>query len=119
MNGIDQRSAAYETVAEAIRFIRRHAGEQPTLDEVAAQVGLSAFHLQRTFSVWAGSLRIGWLCGRAMKKPWPQAMPMSRRQTKSSWRSMPSGVVTWTSPVLQDSVKAPMDWRVAWSYRAS
>lgn len=54
MNGIDQRSAAYETVAEAIRFIRRHASEQPTLDDVAAQVGLSAFHLQRTFSVWAG-----------------------------------------------------------------
>ena len=54
MNGIDERSAAYETVAEAIRFIRSHASEQPTLDEVAAQVGLSAFHLQRTFSVWAG-----------------------------------------------------------------
>lgn len=54
MNSIDERCAAYETVAEAIRFIRRHANEQPTLEEIAAQVGLSAFHLQRTFSVWAG-----------------------------------------------------------------
>lgn len=51
---IDERCAAYETVAEAIRFIRRHAGAQPTLDEIAQHVGLSAFHLQRTFSVWAG-----------------------------------------------------------------
>ncbi|MFT3849645.1 MAG: methylated-DNA--[protein]-cysteine S-methyltransferase [Propionivibrio sp.] len=54
MNGIDQRSAAYETVAEAISFIRSRASAQPTLDEIAEHVGLSAFHLQRTFSVWAG-----------------------------------------------------------------
>lgn len=54
MNAIDERCAAYETVAEAIRFIRRHADIQPTLDEIARHVGLSAFHLQRTFSVWAG-----------------------------------------------------------------
>lgn len=54
MSAINERCAAYETVAEAIRFIRRHAGTQPTLDEIAEHVGLSAFHLQRTFSVWAG-----------------------------------------------------------------
>lgn len=54
MNGVNERCAAYETVAGAIRFIRSHASEQPTLDEIAARVGLSAFHLQRTFSVWAG-----------------------------------------------------------------
>ena len=54
MNTIDERCAAYETVAEAIRFIRGHTREQPTLDEIAAQLGLSAFHLQRTFSIWAG-----------------------------------------------------------------
>ena len=35
MNTIDERCAAYETVAEAIRFIRGHTREQPTLDEIA------------------------------------------------------------------------------------
>ena len=53
-SSIDERCAAYETVAEAIRFIRSHTREQPALEEIAAQVGLSAFHLQRMFSVWAG-----------------------------------------------------------------
>jgi len=45
---------AYETVAAAIRFVRSHAGAQPSLDEIACHVGLSASHLQRVFSVWAG-----------------------------------------------------------------
>jgi len=54
MNSIDERCAAYGTVAEAIRFIRSHAREQPALEEIAAHVGLSIFHLQRVFSVWAG-----------------------------------------------------------------
>lgn len=54
MNRVDERCAAYETVAEAIRFIRGHAAEQPALDDIAAHVGLSTFHLQRTFSIWAG-----------------------------------------------------------------
>ena len=44
----------YETVAAAIRFVRGHALTQPSLDEVAQHVGLSAFHLQRVFSEWAG-----------------------------------------------------------------
>lgn len=44
----------YDTVAEAIRFVRREARRQPSLDEVAAHVGLSPAHLQRTFSAWAG-----------------------------------------------------------------
>ena len=45
---------AYETVAEAIRFVRGHTREQPTLDVVARHVGLSPQHLQRVFSTWAG-----------------------------------------------------------------
>lgn len=44
----------YETVAEAIRFVRGHARRQPALDEIARQVGLSPQHLQRVFSEWAG-----------------------------------------------------------------
>ena len=45
---------AYETVAAAIRFVRSHAGAQPSLDDIASHVGLSATHLQRVFSEWAG-----------------------------------------------------------------
>lgn len=44
----------YRSVAAAIRFLQAHAGCQPELDAVAAHVGLSAFHLQRVFSQWAG-----------------------------------------------------------------
>ena len=54
MNRIDEPCTAYGTVAEAIRFIRSHARQQPALDDIAAHVGLSVFHLQRVFSVWAG-----------------------------------------------------------------
>ena len=50
----DQFNPAYETVAAAIRFVRGHALTQPSLDEVAGHVGLSASHLQRVFSDWAG-----------------------------------------------------------------
>lgn len=45
---------SYETVATAIRFVRSHAGSQPSLDEIACHVGLSGSHLQRVFSEWAG-----------------------------------------------------------------
>lgn len=48
------KHSAYETVAEAIRFVRARTGEQPTLEEVAGYVGLSLHHLQRVFSDWAG-----------------------------------------------------------------
>ena len=54
MNNIDERCRAYETVAQAIRFIRSNSSRQPGLEEIAAQVGMSPFHLQRTFSIWAG-----------------------------------------------------------------
>lgn len=54
MNTMHERCAAYATVAQAIRFIRLHADRQPGLDEIAAEVGLSPFHLQRVFSHWAG-----------------------------------------------------------------
>ena len=50
----NDKSAAYDVVARAIRYLREHAREQPSLDDVAAHVGLSEFHLQRVFSAWAG-----------------------------------------------------------------
>ena len=55
MEPIDQFThPAYETVAAAIRFVCSHAGTQPSLEEIACHVGLSASHLQRVFSDWAG-----------------------------------------------------------------
>lgn len=44
----------YQRIARAIRFLRAHASEQPSLGAVAAEVGLSEYHFQRLFSRWAG-----------------------------------------------------------------
>ncbi|MCB0534015.1 MAG: methylated-DNA--[protein]-cysteine S-methyltransferase [Saprospiraceae bacterium] len=45
---------AYDTIAEAIRFLRENRAQQPSLDEVAEHVFLSKFHFQRLFRQWAG-----------------------------------------------------------------
>lgn len=44
----------YERVERAIRYIRTHSTDQPSLDEVAAEIGLSPYHFQRLFRRWAG-----------------------------------------------------------------
>ncbi|MEE9569350.1 MAG: AraC family transcriptional regulator, partial [Candidatus Binatia bacterium] len=44
----------YERIATAIRFIKGNVINQPTLDETAAELGLSPFHFQRLFRRWAG-----------------------------------------------------------------
>ncbi len=44
----------YDLMAAALRFIEERAGEQPSLDEVAAAIGLSPAHFQRVFSRWVG-----------------------------------------------------------------
>lgn len=44
----------YLRIAKAIEFLSQHVEQQPTLDEVAAHVHLSAFHFQRLFCQWAG-----------------------------------------------------------------
>ncbi len=44
----------YELVAQAIRYLRTHAREQPGLAELARAVHLSEHHLQRVFASWAG-----------------------------------------------------------------
>lgn len=45
---------AYDTIAEAIRFLRENHAKQPSLDEVAGHVFMSKFHFQRLFRQWAG-----------------------------------------------------------------
>lgn len=49
-----QPARQYALVAQAIRYLRAHAQQQPTLAEVAAAVHLSEHHLQRVFAAWAG-----------------------------------------------------------------
>jgi AraC family transcriptional regulator of adaptative response/methylated-DNA-[protein]-cysteine methyltransferase len=44
----------YDQVARAINYLYEHFREQPSLDDVAAQVNMSAFHFQRIFTEWAG-----------------------------------------------------------------
>jgi len=44
----------YAVVARAIAWLRAHYATQPTLEDLAAAVHLSPFHLQRVFAEWAG-----------------------------------------------------------------
>ncbi|MFP2959871.1 bifunctional transcriptional activator/DNA repair enzyme AdaA [Myxococcus sp. 1LA] len=47
-------SSDYARIEQAILYLDTHAHEQPSLEDAAAHVGLSAFHFQRLFSQWAG-----------------------------------------------------------------
>lgn len=47
-------SHLYGQIAEAIEFITENQADQPDLDTVAAHIGMSPHHFQRTFSDWAG-----------------------------------------------------------------
>lgn len=47
-------SKTYQRIADAIDYIQGHFKEQPSLDQVAAEVNMSPFHFQRLFSDWAG-----------------------------------------------------------------
>ena len=44
----------YNLMAAALRYIEERRDEQPSLDEVAAAIGLSPAHFQRVFSQWVG-----------------------------------------------------------------
>ena len=44
----------YERIAKAIRFLQEQLPQQPGLNELAAHLHLSPFHMQRLFSRWAG-----------------------------------------------------------------
>ena len=44
----------YQIIARAIEYIEASHTEQPSLEEIAAAVGLSPAHFQRVFSAWAG-----------------------------------------------------------------
>jgi len=44
----------YARIEKAILYLQQHMAEHPSLDEVAAQIGLSPYHFQRLFKRWAG-----------------------------------------------------------------
>ena len=44
----------YARVEDAIHYLNRHYLDQPSLDAVAGNVGLSRYHFQRLFRRWAG-----------------------------------------------------------------
>lgn len=52
---INPHGENYKRIEKAIAYLVDHAGEQPSLEEVAAQVHLSPFHFQRLFCQWAGT----------------------------------------------------------------
>ncbi len=54
IKAMDDRAKQYAVVAKAISYIRTHAQHQPDLKQIAEKIGLSEFHLQRTFTEWAG-----------------------------------------------------------------
>jgi AraC family transcriptional regulator, regulatory protein of adaptative response / methylated-DNA-[protein]-cysteine methyltransferase len=49
-----QSSEDYLRIEQAILFLENHYKEQPSLEEVAADIGLSEYHFQRLFTRWAG-----------------------------------------------------------------
>ena len=44
----------YLRIEQAIQYLENHYKDQPSLEEVAASLGLSEFHFQRLFTRWAG-----------------------------------------------------------------
>src|SRR5579871_6919399 len=44
----------YDRIARIIQYVTEHYAEQPDLGELASHFGLSASHLHRLFSKWAG-----------------------------------------------------------------
>lgn len=50
-----QENPNYDRIAKAIVFIRENFKQQPSLEDIAAHINLSAFHFQRLFKEWAGT----------------------------------------------------------------
>lgn len=51
---MEQTAKDYETVRRTLSFISENWREQPTLEQLGEQAGLSPEHLQRLFTRWAG-----------------------------------------------------------------
>lgn len=53
-NSLPVMNRNYKVVAHAIEYIRENSRRQPSLAEIADEVNLSEFHMQRVFTEWAG-----------------------------------------------------------------
>lgn len=51
---LKQLSDDYLRIEQAILYLENHYKDQPSLEEVAASIGLSEYHFQRIFTRWAG-----------------------------------------------------------------
>ena len=51
---LKQNSDDYLRIEQAILYLENKYKEQPSLEEVAANIGLSEYHFQRLFTRWAG-----------------------------------------------------------------
>ena len=49
-----QSAEDYLRIEQAITYLENHYKDQPSLEEIAANIGLSEFHFQRVFTRWAG-----------------------------------------------------------------
>jgi len=49
-----QSNRQYKLIASAIQWMAENRSEQPNLDQLANEMGISPHHLQRTFQAWAG-----------------------------------------------------------------
>ena len=49
-----QLAEDYLRIEQAILYLENHYKDQPALEEVAANIGLSEYHFQRLFTRWAG-----------------------------------------------------------------
>lgn len=54
LTNFKEQSEDYLRIEQAITYLENHHKDQPSLEEVAASVGLSEFHFQRIFTRWAG-----------------------------------------------------------------
>jgi AraC family transcriptional regulator of adaptative response/methylated-DNA-[protein]-cysteine methyltransferase len=52
---LDEAAKDYQRIETAIRFLEENFRQQPSLEEVAAAVGLSEYHFHRLFSRWVGT----------------------------------------------------------------
>lgn len=51
----NQHRENYRRIEKAISFIKANFKAQPSLEEIAHEIGLSPFHFQKIFSEWAGT----------------------------------------------------------------
>ncbi len=49
-----QQQTNFERIRKAIEYIYTHYRQQPALEDIARQMGMSPFHFQRIFTEWAG-----------------------------------------------------------------